>query len=134
MRDGRTRKLNGPLETTARTSFLDHHRVALVVLNGKAAGQELEVQASPTTLGRGPGVDLPFDDAAMSRQHAALEVVEAGLRVRDLGSTNGLRVNGSDVEAADLKHGDRLDIGEHRLQLVVEARRPTQRAYVLHDD
>jgi pSer/pThr/pTyr-binding forkhead associated (FHA) protein len=134
MRDGRTRKISGPMDVAATASFLDRHEVSLVVLSGRGAGGEVTVERSPTTLGRGPGVDLAFDDPAMSRQHVAFEVSGSHLRVRDLGSTNGMRVNGSATAAADLKHGDRLEIGGHRFQLVVAPRRKVERAYVLPDD
>jgi pSer/pThr/pTyr-binding forkhead associated (FHA) protein len=69
----------------------------------------------------------------MSREHAAFELVEGAFRVRDLASTNGIRVNGSPMLAAELKHGDRLEIGEHEFQYILEEQEPAPRTYVIDD-
>jgi len=50
--------------------------------------------------------------------------------VRDLGSTNGVLVNGTRAPAADLKHADVVTIGEHEFQVVVESR---ERSAPTHD-
>jgi pSer/pThr/pTyr-binding forkhead associated (FHA) protein len=42
-------------------------------------------------------------------------------------------VNGSEVQVAELEHGDRFQLGEHVFQLVIEQRRREPRAYVLPD-
>jgi len=120
MKDGHTRKL--ARSEVQRSLFLARHRVSLVVLEGPAAGSEHELDRERISLGRGPDVDIVFDDDAMSRQHAAVELQADGYRLRDLGSTNGLSVNGSRVSAADLKHADRIEMGAHVLQYVVERR------------
>ena len=131
MRDGQT------VKTTRRGShdaaFLDKNRAVLVTLSGATAGNEYSLDRAPMTLGRGPGVDLSFDDTAMSKRHAAFELGADGFRVRDLGSTNGILVNGGASQAADLKHGDRLTIGQHVFQYVVEATGKGQRTWVIDD-
>jgi pSer/pThr/pTyr-binding forkhead associated (FHA) protein len=120
MKDGHTRKL--ARSEVQRSLFLARYSASLVVLEGPAAGNEHVLDREHVSLGRGPGVDLVFADDAMSREHAVLELQADGYRLRDLGSTNGLRVNGSRVSAADLKHADRIEVGEHVLQYVVERR------------
>ena len=120
MQDGHTRKL--VRSQVEQSLFLARNRASLVVIEGRAAGTEYVVDDPSITMGRGPGVDLVFDDDAMSRQHAALELGKDGFAVRDMGSTNGLKVNGSQVMAADLKHGDRIEMGEHVLQYILERR------------
>jgi pSer/pThr/pTyr-binding forkhead associated (FHA) protein len=118
MQDGQTRKLDRS-EVNQRL-FLARHNVSLVVLEGEAAGSEYVLEAPSLVLGRGPGADITFPDDAMSKQHLALELAAEGYRVRDMGSTNGLLLNGSPTRAADLKHGDRIQLGEHTLQYIVE--------------
>ena len=59
---------------------------------------------------------------SMSREHATFELVEDCFRVRDLGSTNGLRVNGHPTLVCELKHGDKVEIGELSLQYLQESR------------
>ena len=133
MRDGLTRKLAVGERDAGFTRFLADVRASLVVLEGGVAGAEHEIERPRTSLGRGPGVDLAFPDPAMSKEHACLEWAGGGLRLRDLGSMNGVRVNGAEVQVCDLKHGDRFQLGAHVFQLVLEQRRREPRAYVLPD-
>ena len=134
MRDGQTMKITRAGDGGPEAAFLESHQAALVTLSGTTAGNEYPLEQAPMTLGRGPGVDLAFDDNAMSKQHAAFELSSEGFRVRDMGSTNGMLVNGSPAQAADLKHGDRLAIGQHEFQYVVEARSRKPRTWVVDDD
>ncbi len=122
MSDCTTRKIqrrggNGP-----ESAFLSKVRVTIVQVTGTAAGSEHELMSTRLTLGRGPDVDFGFDDTAMSREHAALEFADGGYRLLDLGSTNGVLVNGAAVSAAKLKHGDRFQLGDHVFQYVLEER------------
>jgi pSer/pThr/pTyr-binding forkhead associated (FHA) protein len=133
MRDGRTRRLGAGGRDRAFARFLAGFRPAIVVIEGSAVGTEHAVESPTLTLGRGPGVDLVFPDPAMSKEHACLEWASGSLRLRDLGSMNGVRVNGSEVQVAELEHGDRFQLGEHVFQLVVEKRRREPPTYVLPD-
>ncbi len=120
MNHGKTRKL--VRSQVEQSLFLARNRASLVVIEGRASGTEYVIEDPSITMGRGPGVDLVFADDAMSRRHAALELGGEGFAVRDMGSTNGIKVNGSRVTAADLKHGDRIEMGEHVLQYILERR------------
>jgi pSer/pThr/pTyr-binding forkhead associated (FHA) protein len=131
MQDGRTRALERSETGRMGSSFIDHNRVTLVVVNGPAAGSEFVIDRKKTVIGRGPGVDLAFRDGAMSSEHIAIEMLEEGFRARDLASTNGMQVNGHAVLLADLKHGDTLELGEHRFQVVVEPAESDPNTYVL---
>jgi pSer/pThr/pTyr-binding forkhead associated (FHA) protein len=134
MRDGRTRKVTVPAKTDGAEAFLARHRVTLVVLAGDAAGTEYELSRARTILGRGPGVDIAIADSTMSRQHAAFEIATDGVHARDLGSTNGIRVNGESVDATSLAHGDRLEIGGQQLRFLLEEREREPRTYVVDVD
>ena len=112
--------------------FIERFSATLVLVAGGAEGTEYALERPSTTVGRGPDVDLPFPDDAMSRQHAAFEVQAMGVRVRDMGSTNGTQVNGQRISAAELKHGDKITIGEHCFQYVIEERESSGRAYKVH--
>ena len=106
MHDGQTKKVRHALPTPALEGFLGKHRATIVTLAGTTAGNEYELTQARMSIGRGPGVALEFDDSTMSREHAAFEVVDEAVRLRDLGSTNGILVNGAPVLTAKLKHGD----------------------------
>ncbi len=133
MKDGRTRKL-AQHEGAGRAGFLVSHSAAIVFASGPLGGSEVLLEKERVTLGRGAGVDVVLDDASVSNQHAALELAGAGFRIRDLGSTNGVRVNGSRVADADLKHGDRLEIGSLRFRYRLEARTPSPPTHHLNED
>jgi len=75
------------------------------------------------TVGRSSSCDLVLADTLVSRRHAAFLASPAGLVVQDLGSRNGVLLNGVRVDGtAPLKHGDRVTIGGVQLT-VVETRR-----------
>lgn len=131
MRDGATRQIESAGSGSGAEEFFRRFRAAIVILSGGAAGSEYGLDQSQVSMGRGPGVDLAFDDAAMSREHAMVEFYGEGFRIRDLGSTNGVTVNGSAVQVCKLKHGDRFDLGEHRFQYVIEERESGGREYHL---
>jgi predicted component of type VI protein secretion system len=68
-------------------------------------------------LGRHPECDVQIDSRKVSRRHCCIAQVADYLVVRDLDSTNGIRVNGARVQESKLRHGDELTIGNHRYQV-----------------
>ncbi len=63
-------------------------------------------------IGRSRDCDIVLDDTGISRRHAELRQEADGWIVTDLGSTNGVRVNGQDIRGAHmLRAGDRLELG-----------------------
>lgn len=71
-------------------------------------------------IGRGSTSDLALDDALVSRKHASLSLRPDGVRVSDLGSRNGVIINGDRMREGTraLKHLDRLLIGSYELVLI----------------
>ena len=66
-------------------------------------------------VGRAPSSDIAIFDGTVSRRHAELQVDESGLRVRDLGSSNGTFHNGARIENGDpvtLAPGDTVTFGK----------------------
>lgn len=84
-------------------------------------GERLPLAPPGIVVGRGNDVDLRVNDPGVSRRHLELRVVEdaAGLRisVHDLGSTNGVLVNGKRVENATLADGAEIRIGNTTMTL-----------------
>ena len=78
-----------------------------------------------TRIGRSLAADIRFDDATVSRRHALLASEEAGVRVLDDRSLNGIVVNGRRVEWSPLVDGDVLVIGRHTLYFVDTVSTPT---------
>lgn len=76
-------------------------------------------------LGRSGDCTIVLEDPLISRRHARLVVEEARVVLEDLGSVNGIIVNGEHLSGAprDLDDGDRIRIGNQMLEVHVERRR-----------
>jgi hypothetical protein len=106
-------RLQEPLEERAR----QRDARALLVTSGK----RLVVGAGGATIGRSRSCDVVLDDANVSRQHAELRPRGGGWTIGDLGSTNGVAVNGMRIERPQtLRPGDRIEIGTTLLTFDVE--------------
>lgn len=68
-------------------------------------------------LGRHPECDIQLNSRKVSRRHCCIAQVNNYLVVRDLGSTNGVRINGVRVVEGQLKPGDELTVGNFRYQV-----------------
>jgi pSer/pThr/pTyr-binding forkhead associated (FHA) protein len=68
-------------------------------------------------IGRHPECDIQIDSRKISRRHCCIAQVNDYLVVRDLGSTNGIRINGERVAEGRLKAGDELVIGQNRFRV-----------------
>jgi len=68
-------------------------------------------------LGRHQECDIQLGSRKVSRRHCCVAQVNDYLVVRDLGSTNGIRINGIRVVEGSLKPGDELTIGNSRYQV-----------------
>lgn len=132
MRDGFTRKVETPEKSQGFADYMTKWRASVVILSGDAAGTEWLVERPTQSIGRSTECDWTVADDSMSKEHAALEFSDGGFRLRDLGSMNGMIVNGSESRAADLKSGDRFQLGEHEFQFVLE-KNGKARTWVLPD-
>jgi hypothetical protein len=75
-------------------------------------GRRLPVPPDGGVVGRSRDCDIVLDDTGVSRRHAELRPDGGGWTVADLGSTNGVRVNGRDIHGPHpLRAGDRLELG-----------------------
>ncbi len=92
----------------------------LVVLNGDSIGQEYTWTSERIRIGRLPANDFVVNNASVSGEHCLIERAESGWRVKDLGSTNGTRLNdshGERVSIAALHRNDVLMIGDISLSV-----------------
>jgi diguanylate cyclase (GGDEF)-like protein len=88
---------------------------ALLVVQGAEADLNSQVVCDkPITIGRDDEVELPLRDGSISRRHCVVEREEETGRylLKDLGSTNGTRVNGTRVsDPMPLSEGDKIFLG-----------------------
>jgi DNA-binding NtrC family response regulator len=69
-------------------------------------------------VGSGTGADLVLQDKGVSRMHVELALMAEGVRVRDLGSTNGTFVGDARIEAVTLRPPAEIRIGRTRIELL----------------
>src|SRR5713101_5088791 len=68
-------------------------------------------------IGRHQECDIQIPSRKISRRHCCIAQVDDHLVVRDLCSTNGIRINGVRVNEGHIKSGDELTIGNFRYQV-----------------
>lgn len=78
-------------------------------------GRTFIVPPGTTSVGRAPENDIILDSPDVSRRHARIECNRTGIRVHDLNSTNGTRLNGDAIRVADVDDRDELTFGGQRL-------------------
>jgi len=76
---------------------------------------EWELRDEVTVIGRSRRCAIVLADPNVSREHVEIRRQGDGFMLRDLGSTNGTRLNRRDVKQAVLQHGDRIELGATEL-------------------
>jgi pSer/pThr/pTyr-binding forkhead associated (FHA) protein len=89
----------------------------LVALDGTA---DIRLAGLLTLVGRERGCNVLLDSSRVSRHHCCLALSGDGVLVRDLGSTNGVSINGQRVDEGLLRPGDLLAIAHLRFRLVAQ--------------
>ncbi len=101
---------------SGRASETSINRAPLVL---EVNGIRHPLQPPGLVIGRGTEADLRINDPGISRRHAQIRVNTAGPQVQidivDLGSTNGITVDGQRVQQAALQEGSRIEIGSTRM-------------------
>jgi|307.fasta_scaffold272736_1 hypothetical protein len=90
----------------------------LMVSRGGATLGSWFIEDKRVTIGRADGVDVRLDSQAVSKQHAAIEVMGADHILVDLDSSNGTFVNGSRVSRHLLRHGDTIEVLDFQMRYI----------------
>ena len=95
-------------------------RASLIPLDG---GQTIEINKDITVVGRKEFCDVQLEDASVSKVHLLLIQTDGVLIFRDMGSTNGTKVNGQRVIRGVLMPNDKLNIAacKYQVQLIPDA-------------
>jgi pSer/pThr/pTyr-binding forkhead associated (FHA) protein len=96
-------------------------RVRLVPLEG---GTPIEIAKDLLLVGRKEDCDLRLDHKSISKLHCVIVKTDGLLLLRDLGSTNGTRVNGQRVRRAALLPNDELQIASLKYTVSVAVEEP----------
>lgn len=90
----------------------------LVMLGPPDAGSEIAIDEADMIIGRTDENAIVINHRSISRQHARIEIKEGNVRLHDLQSANGIRVNGEDFTEVELRRGDLVELGTVRLRFV----------------
>ncbi|MBV1857029.1 MAG: FHA domain-containing protein [Nannocystaceae bacterium] len=96
----------------------------LIIEDDEGTTTVVPLGADAITIGRQQGNTIQLTEKNVSRRHARLspEPDDASWSIEDLGSYNGLKINGAAVEARnELKEGDVVQIGDYHLTLTENA-------------
>ena len=89
-----------------------HRPHVFEVKQGPGLGHKFVLDGKELIVGRGEKATLSLDSEEVSRQHAKLTRVEGEYSIEDLGSRNGIVLNGLKVHAAVLRDGDLVQLGD----------------------
>lgn len=93
--------------------------IALRFISGKYQGGEFPLEENREVIvGRSTDLDMVLVDEMVSRKHAKLVLRNDRVELADLGSTNGVFVNGERVKEASVGIGDRILVGSNILRVV----------------
>jgi hypothetical protein len=87
----------------------------------RVGGRAVVVGSAGAVLGRSRDADIVLDDPNVSRHHAEVRPSGGSWIVNDLGSTNGIKINGRRVDGPQsLKQGDVIELGTSKVTFEVE--------------
>jgi diguanylate cyclase (GGDEF)-like protein len=104
---------------------LNEGHASLIVLKGAEIGRDFRLRKESMVIGRSTSADIRLHDEGASREHARIDCRGRGtlsgatFRITDLGSTNHTFVNSVQVESAQLRDGDKIQIGGSVLKFVI---------------
>jgi len=96
----------------------------LVVTSGMDEGKRIAIGEKTIRVGRSGRSDLPLSDKTVSNLHLELEAEAesgaSGVHLRDMGSTNGTRVDGQKIQSLTVEVGSEIQIGNTTLKIFIE--------------
>ena len=95
-------------------------RGRLQITKGPMAGEIFYLTEEVTTIGSMDGNTFVIDDSSVSRRHAGIKIEDLRYELADLGSTNGVLVNGRKISKQFLKDGDEIRIGNSEMVFLLK--------------
>ncbi len=125
-----TAAVPGPASSDAATAMISapaepRPPARLVMLTPPAPGAEFALSRPRQKVGRAEDLAIWVNHRSISREHAELVRDGEAFRLLDLGSANGVRVNGRDMSDAILEPGDVVELGQVRFRYVPEGEKYT---------
>jgi hypothetical protein len=116
--------------TNASVRPVDGQRMTETAIRSSDVVIEVNGMRHPLTppgvvVGRGSDADLRIDDPGISRRHAEIQVQEVEgttvVTVKDLGSTNGVLLNGHRIDKAPVGNGSEIRLGNTVIVIRISA-------------
>lgn len=102
-------------------------RAHLIILYPRELFRQIPLKKGKTILGRGIEADIRLDDSLVSRRHCEISWDGKTVKIRDLNSTNGIFVDGQEVEETVLDSENRIQIG--KMVLKIDFKDPSEEAF-----
>lgn len=83
----------------------------LIGMSEEVKGTNIEIEEENISIGRKPDNTIPIDNPTVSGHHCEVYREEGAYYIKDLGSTNGTRINNQDIEQSKLRGKDILQVG-----------------------
>lgn len=106
-----------------RLMDLSQYQISFEVLNTAFRGFVFYLEKAVSLVGRGEDCDIILPDASVSSHHCKIMLEKHCLRVIDLGSTNGTRINNEIIAERILQPGDSFQIGTVMVALQLKLKR-----------
>jgi len=99
------------------------HLAYLEIMGQENNSKRIEIEGKEVTIGRTPDCDIRLLVENVSRMHARIIYRNEEYQIEDLGSKNGVYVNGVRIEKCTLRKHDLIEIGGVRILFVEEETR-----------
>jgi len=110
----------GPPKTEMiNPALLDGVSANFIVKGPNGVEKAYPMRAITVTIGRSDQCDIAVKDSSMSGKHAEISKINGEIRVKDLGSANGIWLNGERVDDVELFDGDVLRLGQTSIRVDV---------------
>ncbi len=87
-------------------------RVLITIADRTPQPYRFQLDRQKVNIGRGSENDIVLEDGSASVSHAVMERIDGGYQLRDLGSTNGIKLDGERKEIIPLRHGLTVKVGD----------------------
>jgi pSer/pThr/pTyr-binding forkhead associated (FHA) protein len=118
-----------PHAPAARAAALLDRPNRLVMLAGPTPGQEYPLDQERLTIGRAEDASISVNHNSVSRLHCEVHALGDGrFEIVDKGSSNGVRLNGSDLRRGIVEPGDVIELGDVKFKFIGAGQvfRPTE--------